>query len=104
MAQGRTTRRSGRRSNSRKGFLLLFVVVACFVVVISLRIQAISVVNRRYEAEYEANRQILAQEERHLSELQDRQSRAQTDEDIEKVAREQLGLIKPGEILLKPNP
>ena len=99
----RKARRRNRKIDSRTALLLLVVVVSSFAVIMGFRFQALSSAYRRYEMQYETAQKTLAAEEQRLSDLQAQQNRKQTDEDIEKAAREQLGLILPGEILLKPN-
>ena len=95
-------RKSNRRTNSNVGALLVFVVAICFLAVMSFQIQGLSATYRRYAIRYESQQKELREEQQRNEELKEKKASPQTDEDIEKVAREQLGLIKPGEILLKP--
>ena len=95
-------RQSNRRSNSSLGALLVFLVAVCFLAVMSFRIQGLSATYRRYAIRYETQQRELREEQQHNEELKERKASPQTDEDIEKIAREQLGLVKPDEILLKP--
>ncbi len=84
----RKTRRGKRRIDSRTALLLLVVVVSSFAVVMGFRFQALSSAYRRYEMQYESAQKTLAAEEQRLSDLQAQQNHVQTDEDIEKTARE----------------
>ena len=46
----------------------------------------------------------MKQEESRALELEEYRVYVQTKQYIEEVAKQKLGLVKPGEILLKPNP
>lgn len=65
-------------------------------------------VMRRKELDYQLREEQLdkqvKQEESRALELEEYRVYVQTKQYIEEVAKQKLGLVKPGEILLKPNP
>ena len=102
MAKERKTYRKKRKTNTKRGALLILAVVLVFAAAMGFRMQTLSDTYRRYELQYAAQQEALAFEQKRSEELAELANHEQTDEDIEKVARERLGLIKPGEILLRP--
>ena len=92
-----------KRSRTGDGALLVLSIVLVFVLVMGFRIKSLASSYERYETIYTAQLEQYAAEETRSAELKEMQSRGQTDEEIEKIARERLGLIKPGEILLRPD-
>ena len=57
-----------------------------------------------YQAREEALMAQVAKEENRSKELEEYRIYVQTKQYIEEVAKQKLGLVKPDEILLKPNP
>lgn len=79
------------------------VVVMTLGLVINLRCATISKKDAEYRMKEE---QLMAQkqeEEERAASLEERRIYVQTKQYIEEVAKEKLGLVNPGEILLKPS-
>ena len=58
---------------------------------------------RRYEARETELRSQIEQESKRSEELQEKETYMQTKKYIEEVAKSKLGLVNPGETLLRPN-
>jgi len=94
-----------RRKKKQKSFtrtmVFTFMVFFVLVVAVSVYNQGSNLYALRQE-QTAISKQIEAEKERQL-ELQSRQSYYESDEYIEKVAREQLGLVKSGELVFINN-
>ena len=94
-----------RRKKKQKSFtrtmVFTFMVFFVLVVAVSVYNQGSTLYALRQE-QTAISKQIEAEKERQL-ELQSRQSYYESDEYIEKVAREQLGLVKSGELVFINN-
>jgi cell division protein FtsB len=104
-AAGRGPQRGSRgRWSNRMAILGITVVVFLLGAVVHFRSDAM----RRKELDYQLREEQLdkqvKQEESRALELEEYRVYVQTKQYIEEVAKQKLGLVKPGEILLKPNP
>lgn len=103
MTKERKTYRKKKRQRYGTGTVLVLAVVLVFAMVMGFRMKSLVSTYHRYEVRYAAQQAEYAAEEKRSAELKELQGREQSDEDVEKIARERLGLIKPGEILLRPD-
>lgn len=91
-----------RKSNERELGPLLFILMICLVIPLAVRFHGAYLEKK---AEYESsineeaslNNDIIVETKR-LEELKREESYLRTNEGVERIAREKLGLIKPGEI------
>ena len=94
-------RRSRNRVKAKKGMWM--VVVASIMIIVSLMAGKVSLSKRSaalQAKQQNLNKQIKEAEERN-KELDSQESYMQTDDYIEEVAREKLGMVKDNEILFK---
>ena len=97
--------RRGRKkaSGNRLGVFAIGFVVVLFLCVLSVQTVQLKASQRSYQAQLEALWQQYAAEEERTTELEEYKVYVQTKQYIESAARQKLGLVNPGEILLKPN-
>ncbi|PHV70364.1 septum formation initiator [Sporanaerobium hydrogeniformans] len=83
--------------------LFYIVVILSTLIVTSLGVKGYQVNNliKRVERQVEEDKKILQEEQEKLSELQKEVTEIDTPEYIEKVAREQLGMVRKEDIIFK---
>ena len=95
-------KKEGRRWGNRSAILCITMVVVLLLVDLAVQSHALREKNAAY-AEQEARlEKQLAAEQKRTEEINGLEEYMKTDEYIEKVARDKLGLIYPDEILIKP--
>lgn len=97
----RRGKRRGRRSN-RLGMFCITAVVALLLVTLSVRSYSLAEKNKAYAQEEERLNRELADEEKRSEEIEEFEDYVQTDEYVEKAARDKLGMVYPDEILIRP--
>ena len=100
----RTKRKKKERLGNRLALVGITFVVLSMAVVVNMRSASLKQRDLEYQMKEESLRNQLAQEEQRAAKLEEERVYVQTKQYIEKVAKQKLGLVKPGEILLKPNP
>lgn len=102
--RGKTRRKKKDRWGNRLAIIGITLVVASLAVVVNLK----SASMKRRELEYQVKEEVLQKqverEKSRANELEEYRVYVQTKQYIEEVAKQKLGLVKPDEILLKPNP
>lgn len=102
MGTRRARERNTERSGNRPAVITFSVVAACMFLIFNIKVGSL----RKKKAFYEERERILAQqlesENQRAAELEQYRIYVQTKEYVEKTAKEKLGLVKPDEILLKP--
>ena len=102
--RGKTRRKKRDRWGNRMAIMGMTLVVASLAVVVNLK----STSMRKKELEYQIREETLekqkAEEENRARELEEYRVYVQTKQYIEEIAKQKLGLVNPGEILLKPAP
>lgn len=100
----KTRRKKKDRWGNRLAIIGITLVVASLAVVVNLK----SASMKRRELEYQVKEEVLQKqverEKSRANELEEYRVYVQTKQYIEEVAKQKLGLVKPDEILLKPNP
>jgi len=100
--QRRKKRRTADRVNNRIAIITVTAVVISMALVVNLRVSSLKKKAEQYrEQEQRITEQVSAEQDR-SKELEQNRIYVQTKQYIEKIAREKLGLVEPGEILLKP--
>lgn len=94
-------RRRGRRGN-RGAMLSITAVVAVLLISLTIQSHSLMAKNAAYEEQEAKLTQELENEKARTEEINGLQEYMQTDEYVEKVARDKLGLVYPDEILIKP--
>ncbi len=97
----RRGKRRGRRSN-RLGMFCITAVVALLLVALSVQSYALAQKNKAYAQEEELLNKELADEQKRSEEIEEFEDYVQTDEYVEKAARDKLGMVYPDEILIRP--
>ena len=95
--------RKKRKLNANAGALIVIIAVLCFTVVMGFRIRTMKETDHRYEVQAAALEAELEAEEQRREELEESKEYVQSQDYIERLAREKLGLIDPDEMLVKPN-
>lgn len=103
-ARGKTRRKRRDRWGNRLAIIGITVVVGSLAVVVNLKSTSMKKKDLEYQAREEALMAQVAKEENRSKELEEYRIYVQTKQYIEEVAKQKLGLVKPDEILLKPNP
>lgn len=100
----RARRRKYRmRAYEKRALLLMTLVVSAVGVTLLVRGSSLSQEIRQNSLREETLEQQLKDETDRTQEIQDLENYMQTDEYIEKIAREKLGLLKENEILFREN-
>ena len=102
--QGRTRRRKKDRWGNRMAIIGITVVVISLGVVVNLKSASMKKKDLEYQAREETLLRQVEKEKNRASELEEYRVYVQTKQYIEEVAKQKLGLVKPDEILLKPQP
>ena len=84
------------------GMVTISAVVACMIASLLLQRKEINDSIKSYSARYEILQKSIEEEKEHVKEIEKLKEYMQTDEYVEDVARSQLGLIYPDEIVVKP--
>lgn len=91
------------RAYEKRALLLMTLVVSAVGVTLLVRGSSLSQEIRQNSLREETLEQQLKDETDRTQEIQDLENYMQTDEYIEKIAREKLGLLKENEILFREN-
>lgn len=78
-------------------------VIVCMAVIVNLKVSALEEKNKAYTGRIDVLEQEYQQEQDRSQKLEEERLRVQTKQYTEQVAREKLGLVYPGEVVLKPN-
>lgn len=97
----RRRKRRGRWGN-RSAVLSITAVVTVLLISLTIQSHSLMVKNAAYEEQEVKLTKQLADENKRTEEINGLQEYMQTDEYVEKVARDKLGLVYPDEILIKP--
>jgi cell division protein DivIC len=99
MARRRITYR--KRSQNGLGIFLAVFVMVIICVVVALRCVGLHSQLKSYEARSNDLQKEISAEKERSSEISDYAKYTQTDEYVEEIAREKLGLVKKGEIIFR---
>lgn len=91
----------GRRGN-RGAMLGITAVVIVLLVSLTVQSHSLMAKNAAYEEQEAKLTEQLEDEKKRTEEINGLQEYMQTDEYVEKIARDKLGLVYPDEILIKP--
>lgn len=98
--------RGGAVINSPIKRFIMLLLILCLVVLLGFSYKLFNEKNielsKKVEKIAELEEQINAEEEK-IKQLKKQENRVTTDEDIEAIARQELGLIKRDEIVIRPN-
>lgn len=98
--------RGGAVINSPLKRFIMLLLILCLVVLLGFSYKVFNEKNvelsKKVEKIAELEEQINAEEEK-IKQLKKQENRVTTDEDIEAIARQELGLIKRDEIVIRPN-
>ena len=98
--------RGGAVINSPLKRFIMLLLILCLVVLLGFSYKVFNEKNielsKKVEKITELEEQINAEEEK-IKQLKKQENRVTTDEDIEAIARQELGLIKRDEIVIRPN-
>lgn len=93
-----------RRKNaaSSSGFMLIGIIVLIFCLVLMVKSHALMKKSRAFAKREVALEQQIDDAKKEKKKLEEKEAYMQTDEYIQEIARERLGLANPNEILFKP--
>lgn len=94
-------KKRGRRGNCG-AMLCITAIVAVLLVSLTVQSQSLTAKNAAYEEQEAKLEQQLEDEKKRTEEIEGLEAYMQTDEYVEKIARDKLGLVYPDEILIKP--
>lgn len=97
----RRRKRRGKRGN-RSAMLCITAVVTVLLVSLTVQSHSLTVKNAAFEEQEARLARQLEDEKKRTEEIDGLQEYMQTDEYVEKIARDKLGLVYPDEILIKP--
>lgn len=100
---GNKQRRRKERVGRRSAVLAVAVAVGSIAMVISVRVRSLREQERIYKERIQSIQTEYEAESERAQALEEYRIYVQTKQYIEKVAKEKLGLVKPDEIILKPN-
>ena len=89
------------RRNNRRGMMGIAVVVLVLLVVLQIQSQKLIIKNNGYRVQKEDLEQQIKDEEVRAGEIRDLQKYIDSDEYIEKIARDKLGLVYRDEIIFR---
>lgn len=95
--------RSKYRKQSKTVIVGILLVTFLFCGILFYRTKALQVRDSRYGARETELQSQIEQEQKKSEELKEREAYVQTKKYIEEIAKSKLGLVNPGEILLRPN-
>lgn len=96
-------KRRGRRRGANRGAMLgISAVVAVLLVSLTFQSRSLMAKNSAYEQKEAELEQLLEAEMKRTEEISGLEEYMKTDEYVEKIARDKLGLVYPDEILIKP--
>ena len=98
---GRAISRKKRQRRHRQSVGIIAGIILLLVVVVFASGMSLKARNERYEAQVTELKNQIADEKERSQEIDDLQNYVNTDEYVEDVAREKLGLAFPNEILFK---
>ena len=96
--------RAGRKKNVRHRLSMFAIILVVIVLLACLSVKTIRLRTRVAQNDDQVARleEEIAEEERRSEELDEREIYIQTKQYVEEIARDRLGLVYPGEILLIP--
>lgn len=97
----RKRKRHGKREN-RGAMLCITAVVTVLLVSLTIQSHSLTAKNAAYEEQATRLTRQLEDEKKRTEEINGLQEYMHTDEYVEKIARDKLGLVYPDEILIKP--
>ncbi len=100
---GRTRRKPKGRWSNRLAIIGITLVVFCLGVVVNVKSDSMRKKDLEYQVKEESLMEQVQREKKRSNELEEYRVYVQTKQYIEEVAKQKLGLVKPDEILLKPN-
>jgi cell division protein FtsB len=106
MRHMRNRKTKGRKQvglNNRMPLVSITLVVISLAVAVNVKSAALRDKERQLSAQEASLQQQLSEEEQRNSQLQEQSVYVQTKEYIEKIAKEKLGLVNKGEVILKPS-
>ena len=83
------------------GMVTISIVVACMIISLLLQRKEINDSIKSYSARYEMLQDSIEEEKEHVKEIEKLKEYMQTDEYVEEIAREKLGLAKDNETVFK---
>ena len=83
------------------GMVTISIVVACMIISLLLQRKEINDSIKSYSARYEILQKSIEEEKEHVKEIEKLKEYMQTDEYVEEIAREKLGLAKDNETVFK---
>ena len=89
------------RNSNRRGMMGIAVVVLVLLVVLQIQSQKLIMKNRDYRVQKTELQQQIKDEQVRAGEIKDLQKYIDSDEYIEKIARDKLGLVYKDEIIFK---
>lgn len=95
--------RSKYRKQSKTVIVGILLVTLLFCGIIFYRTKALQARDSQYGARESELQGQIEQEQKKSEELKEREAYVQTKKYIEEIAKSKLGLVNPGEILLRPN-
>jgi len=98
----RSNRRRRDRFGNRMAIIGITVVVVSLAFVVNIKASSLEAKHLEYQIREEALEKQKAAEESRAAQLEEYRIYVDTKQYIEEVAKEKLGLVKPDEILLKP--
>ena len=101
MSRGRKRSTGRRKSQNRLSILLAAVVMLVLLAVTFVRGDQIRKSLSVYQTRQEELTSQITKEQQRAKEIKEYGKKTQTDEYIEEVARDKLGLVKPGEIIFQ---
>ena len=99
----RSNRRRRDRFGNRMAIIGITVVVASLAFVVNVKTSSLESKYQEYQIREETLQKLKAAEESRAEQLEEHRIYVDTKQYIEEVAKEKLGLVKPDEILLKPD-
>lgn len=106
MGMSRGGQQRARKDRWSNRLAILGITVVVFSMGLVLHYKSVSMQKKEldYQVREEQLDKLVKQEENRAQELEEYRVYVQTKQYIEEVAKQKLGLVKPDEILLKPNP
>ncbi|MDO5426196.1 MAG: septum formation initiator family protein [Eubacteriales bacterium] len=95
-------RRRSRRGSNRLGMLSISVIVGVLLVGMTVQTKKLEAKNQDYNEQVAQLTAQIEEEESRAQEIEDLEAYMKTEEYIEDVARDKLGLVYEGETIFKP--
>lgn len=95
-------RRRRRRGSNRRAMLVISAVVAVLLISLTIQSQTLVAKNAAYAEKESGLKKKIEGENKRTEEIEDLEDYMQTNEYVEKMAKDKLGLIYEDEIIFKP--